>query len=71
MTNLPDWAKRTIRTFLQAFVGVLLLGWAAAGTFAEIADLALLERAAVAGIIATVTAGQTYLEDRAGKRLLG
>jgi hypothetical protein len=71
MNTLPDWLRRAIRTFAQAFLGVMITQW---GTLAlkpgEIPDESVLRSLViagiVAGIVAVVTATHNALEDHAG-----
>ena len=61
MTNWKDWlikvGIRTLRTFIQAFLGVLV----ASGT--GMVEVDVLQNALVAGLVAGVTAIQNGLEE--------
>lgn len=74
--STKDVLLRTIRSFLQAFVGTLLTTWAAVyvtpGVLPEEGVLKRLAIAAVvAGVVAALTALQNALENASGKSLLG
>lgn len=66
--TVPDWARRAGRTFVQAFIGSLLVLTAGAGLLpGEVPNLALLQRLALAAlwaaVIATLTGAHNALED--------
>jgi hypothetical protein len=69
--NLPDAARRAIRTFLQAFIGVILAQIGAIAISAQkgeyVLDIEWLKRIGVsafaAGVIAVLSFLQNYLED--------
>ena len=69
--NLPDAARRALRTFLQAFIGVILAQIGAIAINAQkgeyVLDIEWIKRvgisAFVAGVIALITWLQNYLED--------
>lgn len=65
---MPDYVRRAIRTFLQAFLGVFLSSYITmTGSSVAILDLEILGRllvsATIAGIIAMLTFAQNLLED--------
>lgn len=61
---MKEAAKRAARTFVQTFLGVYLAGLIgeAGDTLAGVADLAVLEKALAAGIVAVVTFVHNMLE---------
>jgi hypothetical protein len=69
--HLPDAARRAIRTFLQAFLGVILAQIGAIAISAQkgeyVLDIEWLKRIGVsafaAGVIAVLSFLQNYLED--------
>lgn len=70
-----DAGKRAIRTFVQAFIGVLLVGWMGLNLApGELPDWDIAKRlliaATVAGVIAVVTWLQNTFEASTGKALL-
>lgn len=58
---------RTARTFVQSFLAVWIAGAAGAVTFGTIANSALLEQAAVAGIVAAGTLVWNLIESGLGE----
>lgn len=52
---------RALRTFAQSFVGVLLATWAG-NSLTGLADIALLDKAAAAGVIAVLALVMNLLE---------
>lgn len=73
--TLPDWLRRALRTALQAFIGTLLAQWAALAVApGDVPAWSILQRvaiaAAVAALIAFLTALQNVLEDTSGVALL-
>jgi hypothetical protein len=69
-----DAIARALRTFLQAFLGVLLTSWLALNLAPgelpawDVAQRVLIA-AAIAGVIALVTWLQNFLEDASGRAL--
>lgn len=65
MNALKDPAIRALRTFLQTFLGVYLAGilGAEVTVLNDFADVGLLNSAAAAGIVATLTLIQNFLEE--------
>ena len=60
-TVLKDAAIRAGRTFIQAFVGVILATWAG-GSMVTLIDVSLLDKAAAAGVIAVLSLLMNLLE---------
>lgn len=60
---LPDKVRRSVRTFLQGFLGVLSLQLVDAGSFGELVAADLWETAIVAGVVSLVTFIHTSVDE--------
>lgn len=68
-TSLPDSVRRALRTFLQAFVGILVTSGALSAITTEgVVDWAVLKKAAISAFAAGVVAVLTYVQNAAEDR---
>lgn len=58
---IKNAAIRAVRTFAQAFVGIILATWAG-GSLVTLVDVTLLDKAAAAGVIAVLALLMNMLE---------
>ena len=65
---IKNAAIRALRTFFQAFVGVILATWAG-GSLVTLVDISLLDKAAAAGVIAVLSFLMNLLEGATGEPL--
>lgn len=63
MEKFKSAAIRAVRTFVQTALGVYLAGIVGAGALADFANVGLLDSAAAAGLVATLSFLQNALEE--------